>query len=218
MGSGQAAFRLSRLTAAEVNPTARRGRAVATVVVGGTVGSVLGPLLVTPSGWLTTWLGLGELAGPYLVGALLFGAGALLMALFLRPEPKSIAAIVAANENVAGPAAPARSLATLAHDPGVRTAAIVMIGCYAVMVIVMGMTSLHMHHRAHGLGSISLVIAAHTLGMFAFSPITGRLCGRTRAARRPSIRHAGALQSTGTVARGGGGGLRGRCRERQRSE
>jgi MFS family permease len=185
MGSGQAAFRLSRFTAAEVNPTARRGRAVATVVLGGTVGSVLGPLLVTPSGRLTAWAGLGELAGPYLVGALLFGAGALLMALFLRPEPKAIAAIIAANESVAGPAAPARSLATLARDPGVRTAVVVMIGSYAVMVMVMGMTSLHMHHHARGLSSISLVIAAHTLGMFAFSPVTGRLADRW--GRRPTL-------------------------------
>jgi MFS family permease len=185
MGSAQAAFRLSRFTAAEVSPAARRGRAVATVVLGGTVGSVLGPLLVTPSGRLTVWAGLGELAGPYLAGALLFAAGALLIVLFLRPEPKALAAHVAANEIVPGRAATARSLSELSRDPGIRTAMLVMIGSYAVMVMVMGMTSLHMHHHAHHLDAISLVIAAHTLGMFAFSPVTGRLADRW--GRRPTL-------------------------------
>lgn len=185
MGSGQTAFRLSRFTAAEVNPAESRGRAVATVILGGTVGSVLGPLLVTPSGRLTAWGGLGELAGPYLAGAALFGTAALLMALFLRPEPKLIARLISADESSRHPDAPPRSLARLARDPGVRTAVLVMIGSYAVMVMVMGMTSLHMHHHAHPLQSISLVIAAHTLGMFAFSPITGKLADGW--GRRPTL-------------------------------
>ncbi|MEX2542695.1 MAG: MFS transporter [Trueperaceae bacterium] len=185
MGSAQAAFKLSRFTAAEVNPAARRGRAVATVVLGGTVGSILGPLLITPSGRVTAWAGLGELAGPYLIGAMLFAAGGVLMALFLRPEPKTLAALISAQENPVGPAVPARSLSRLSRDPGVRTAVVVMIGSYAVMVMVMGMTSLHMHHHAHELGAISLVIAAHTMGMFAFSPVTGRLADRW--GRRPTL-------------------------------
>ena len=193
MGSGHAAFRLSRFTAAEVNPRARRGRAVATVVLGGTVGSVLGPLLVTPSARLTTYLGLGELAGPYLVGALLFAAGALVMILFLRPEPKLIAQLVDANEDDGAPAAPARSLSRLFQDPGVRTAVLITIGSYVVMVMVMGMTSLHMFDHAHGLESISLVIGAHTLGMFGLSPVSGRLADKW--GRRPTL----ALGSVGLL-------------------
>lgn len=185
MGSGQAAFKLSRFTAAEVNPAIRRGRAVATVVLGGTVGSVLGPLLITPSGRVATNAGLGELAGPYLVGAVLFGLGALIMALYLKPEPKRIAALVAAGEGTGRPAAAPRSIATLSKDLGVRTAVLIMIGSYGVMVMVMGMTSLHMHHNAHGLSAISMVIAAHTLGMFGFSPVTGRLSDKW--GRRPTL-------------------------------
>ena len=178
MGSGHAAFRLSRFTAAEVNPRARRGRAVATVVLGGTVGSVLGPLLVTPSAGVTTLLGLGELAGPYLAGALLFAVGALVMILFLRPEPKLLAQQVDAFEDDGSPVAPPRSLGRLAGDPGVRTAILMTIGSYVVMVMVMGMTSLHMFDHAHSLDAISLVIGSHTLGMFALSPLSGRLADK----------------------------------------
>jgi MFS family permease len=44
--------------------------------------------------------------------------------------------------------------------------------------MVMVMTSLHMRDHQHALGSISLVIGAHTFGMFAFSVISGRLADR----------------------------------------
>ena len=53
------------------------------------------------------------------------------------------------------------------------------------MVSVMVMTPLHMHHGGADLQVIGLVISAHILGMFAFSPLVGfavdRWGGRTNA-------------------------------------
>jgi MFS family permease len=52
-----------------------------------------------------------------------------------------------------------------------------------VMVMLMTITSLHMTHHGHPLGDVSLVIMAHTLGMFGLSVVTGRLAdnfGRPR--------------------------------------
>jgi MFS family permease len=46
------------------------------------------------------------------------------------------------------------------------------------MVLVMSVTSLHMHHHNHGLDDISLVIMAHTLGMFGLSIVNGALIDR----------------------------------------
>jgi MFS family permease len=43
------------------------------------------------------------------------------------------------------------------------------------MVLLMGITSLHMKDHQHALSAISLVFSAHTFGMFAFSIISGRL-------------------------------------------
>ncbi|MCJ7824716.1 MAG: MFS transporter [Anaerolineales bacterium] len=63
-GFGQAAMQLGRFAAAEVNPAEKRGRAIANVVLGGTVGAIAGPLLVGPAGILATRAGLGELVGP----------------------------------------------------------------------------------------------------------------------------------------------------------
>ena len=44
-----------------------------------------------------------------------------------------------------------------------------------VMVMVMSITSVHMTAHGHALGDISIVITAHTLGMFGLSMISGRL-------------------------------------------
>jgi len=55
----------------------------------------------------------------------------------------------------------------------------------AVMVMVMVITSLHMRAHAHGLGELSAVISSHTLGLFAFSVVSGRLADRW--GRRPTI-------------------------------
>jgi MFS family permease len=47
-----------------------------------------------------------------------------------------------------------------------------------IMVLVMQVTALHMNHHDHGLGDISLVFGAHTLGMFGVSFVTGYLADR----------------------------------------
>jgi MFS family permease len=70
--SAQAAFNLGRFTAAEVSQPEKRGRAVALIVLGGTVGSVVGPQLITVSSQLAKNAGLSEWVGPYSVTAILF--------------------------------------------------------------------------------------------------------------------------------------------------
>src|SRR5690606_27748649 len=97
-GSGNAAVQLGRFVAAEVTPRARRARAIATVVLGGTVGSVVGPALVAPTGRLMESFGFSAIAGPYLATAAGFLLTALLLATQLRPEPKVIGDAINAEE------------------------------------------------------------------------------------------------------------------------
>jgi MFS family permease len=47
-----------------------------------------------------------------------------------------------------------------------------------VMVAIMTMTPLFLHQHAHGLHTVGQVIAAHIVGMFALSPLSGRLADR----------------------------------------
>jgi MFS family permease len=184
-GSGSAAVHLGRFVAAEVNPKARRGRAVATVVLGGTVGSVLGPMLVAPTGAIAASFGWTAVAGPYLATAVGYGLTALLLWLSLRPEPRDIGYAVAAEERGSAALAPARSLRALFRDPAVRTAITCVVIAQVVMVGLMQMTSLHMHQHAHELFSISIVFSSHTFGMYAFSVVSGWLTDRW--GRRPVL-------------------------------
>lgn len=180
MGSAQAALQLGRFAAAEVHPPALRGRAVATVVLGGTAGAVFGPLMVGPVGGLAERFGLPDLAGPYLASAAMFALAAGIVLLRLTPDPKTIAKRLAEAEGVpAGAQAGAgRPLAQILRDPAVVTAITAMVSGQTVMVGLMVITALHMHHHHHPLTSISAVIASHTFGMYAFALVSGRLTDR----------------------------------------
>jgi MFS family permease len=61
----------------------------------------------------------------------------------------------------------------VARTSGVALA--VMVTAQVVMVAVMTAAPLDMHMHGQGLGAVGMTLSAHTLGMFAFSPLTGRL-------------------------------------------
>lgn len=179
LGGSRAAIQLARFIAAEVNPPLSRGRAISYVVLGGTVGAVGGPLLVAPSGRWALAAGLPEMAGPFAISVVVFGAAVAITWLGLRPEPiavgREVAALFPERENAS---ASARKLGTLVQQPGVFTAITAMVLASMVMTMVMGITSLYMKNHGHTLRSISLVFSAHTLGMFAFSILSGRLADK----------------------------------------
>ena len=178
-GFAQSAMQLGRFAAAEVSPAAKRGRAIATVVLGGTVGAIVGPLLVGPAGVLAGRAGVDELVGPYGAALLLFILAALIVFTWLRPDPSQVAKELA-HQNRATQSKPEsqREISEILRQPGVFVAILAMVIGQAVMIMVMVITSLHMKALGHSLADISLVISAHTFGMFAFSIISGRLVDR----------------------------------------
>jgi MFS family permease len=179
MGMANSAVQLGRFAAAEVNKPEHRGRAISNVVIGGTVGSVVGPFVAGPAGALVGPWGIDELAGAYLIAALLFAIGALVVFFGLRPDPREIGKQVAEQfpETVAGSGG-VRSVLQILRVPAAQVAIVSMVLGQMVMVLVMVITSLHMRGHDHGLTDISIVISSHTFGMFAFSIISGRLADR----------------------------------------
>lgn len=175
MGVANAAIVLGRFAAAEVNPPERRGAAISTVVLGGTFGSVFGPLIVGPAGVLVKTLGMDELSGAYAASLILFGLAALLVFAALRPDPREVGREVSRLYPHANPDGPARPILTILRQPQAFAALMAMVLGQVVMVAVMVITSLHMKDHNHMLTDISTVIAAHTFGMYAFSVISGRL-------------------------------------------
>ena len=91
MGPASAAAGLSRFVAAEVHPARERGRAIAIVVVGGTAGTLIWPLLSVLLGpWLRR-LNISDLVWPFGVSTMLLALAALVVFALLRPDPGAIA-------------------------------------------------------------------------------------------------------------------------------
>jgi MFS family permease len=179
MGMANAPLQLGRFAAAEVNPPESRGRAISNVVLGGAVGAVFGPLLVGPTGQLAQRAGWDELAGPFGAAMLLFVIAALVIFIWLRPDPRDLGREIAKyyptpdlNENQSRP------LSMIFRQPGPLLALTAMVFGQVVMVMLMVITGLHMKQHQHQLSVISLVISSHTFGMFGFSIFSGRLADR----------------------------------------
>ena len=167
LGVGNAAAQLSRYAAAELHTEDRRGRAIGAVVWAGAVGAVGGPLLLGATAALAGRFGWVPAAGPFLL-AVAVTAVAAVVSRWLPYGSKALTA------------APA-PLWTLLRRPAVRSAFAVLATAQVVMVAVMTAAPVEMHRHGQGLGAVGLVLSAHTLGMFALSPLTGRLVDRLGA-------------------------------------
>jgi MFS family permease len=173
LGFGNSADRLARYAAADVSQPDRRGSAIAFIVWAGTIGAVVGPALLEPSQRGAEWLGLAGLAGPYLLAAGSFAVAGLVVFALLRPDPLAFAADERRDVGVAG-----TPLSVLFAVPAVRIAIVALVVGQVVMVLIMTMTPIHIRDAGQSLGAVGLVISAHTLGMFALSPLTGWLIDR----------------------------------------
>jgi MFS family permease len=164
LGLGNAGAQLSRYVAAELYPPGRHGFAIGAVVWAGTVGAVGGPLLLAPSSGFAIGLGWSAFTGPFVLA--LFAAGLAALAALRAPTA------------TARPAVPGPPLRTLMSTPPARAALAAMGTAQVAMVVVMTATPVDMHLHGAGLGPVGAALSAHTLGMFALSPATGRLLDR----------------------------------------
>ncbi|HSR11939.1 MAG TPA: MFS transporter, partial [Thermodesulfobacteriota bacterium] len=185
VGMARSAVDLGRFAAAEVHLPEKRGRAISNVVLGSTVGAIFGPLLVGPMGHFANWLGYPELSGAYIGGAGVFFTAALLIFGGLRPDPRDVGRELARLDPSSVPRKTTQTLSEIVRRPGVIAAIITMASAQMVMVVPMSITSVHMKIQQHPLTSISVVISAHTLGMYAFSILSGRMADRK--GRGPTI-------------------------------
>jgi len=164
LGVGNAGAQLSRYTAADLYRPERRGAVVGLVVWGGTVGEIVGPNLIAPVADLAGSLRLPPLAGTYVVALMaMLGAG--------------IAAACLRQGQQRRPARLRTAGLPLRHfkQPEVALAITAMVAANFTMVAVMTMTPVYVEMHGQGLGVIGGIISAHMLGMFALSPISGRL-------------------------------------------
>lgn len=179
IGIGQ----LTRAAAADMYPAPRRAGAVGLVVTGGLIGALMAPVLVALGDRLARAVGGNSLAVPWLFAIGAFAAAAV-AASRLRPDPREIGTNLAAYfpevlvEGTDPAAVPDRSVRALIASPPVQAAMIALACAQTTMVMLMATAALMLAFHGHGLGTISLVMMAHFLGMFALSIPVGRLADR----------------------------------------
>ncbi|WP_405825536.1 MFS transporter [Streptomyces sp. NBC_00838] len=188
-GAGSATNLQARYAGADLAAPGHRARSVSTVLVATTLGGVAGPNLAVPTGNLAESLGIPHLAGLFLLSGLAYALAALVLALWLRPDPLLLARTLAETEKAeatvgttttgtVGTTGTTGTADTAEHRGGVVLGALVMVLTQVVMVAIMTMTPVHMHDHGHGTAASGLVIAIHVGAMYLPSPLTGRLVDR----------------------------------------
>jgi MFS family permease len=192
-GFASAANMQARYAATDLADDETRASALSTVVWATTIGAVLGPNLTGPGAVVASALGLPDLAGPYLFSLASFASAAVVQVIWMRPDPLAVARRAAEPaEDPAGADLPPSvvgavdvrhrtvrgALATIRAVPAAWASLVAIGAAHATMIGVMVMTPVHMEHHGAALQLVGLTISLHIAGMFAFSPLVGRLADR----------------------------------------
>ncbi len=195
IGVGNATTLTARYAGSDLAGESTRASAIGLIVWASAFGSVFGPTVgLGPAGRVSTWVGLPELAGPYLLSMLVLGTSAAFVGRWLRPDPLVVAGGINPDRKVSRP--PLRqSFSRVWASANSRLAVLAMLVGQVVMVAVMTMTPLHMKDGDQSLQIIGLMISFHIIGMYFFAPVVGRLVDWTGP--RPVIFVAGLVLFVG---------------------
>lgn len=173
-GAGSAASFQARYAGGDLAAPDARARAISLILLATTAGAVAGPLLTQATGDFARSVGVIALAGPFMLAAVAYLLAAVVLLVFLRPDPLLTAQKLHASDPTAGDdGSPAQM-----NVSAVRVASAVMVLAQLVMVAVMTMTPVYMRDHHHGLTATGAVIALHVAAMFLPSPLTGVLVDR----------------------------------------
>ena len=177
VGAGQATNLAARYAVADNAPEDRLARAIGLLVWASTFGAAAGPTIALgPAADFAGFVGLPELAGPYVLSSAMFLTGLTITHTWLRPDPLEVLGTI--GSEAPRPASPITVIRRIATVPAARLALLAMLVGQLVMVGVMTATPLHMTSGDQDLAVIGQVISLHIVGMYAFSPIVGWLVDR----------------------------------------
>jgi MFS family permease len=167
---------LARAAAADMYPPARRARGISFVLFGALFGAALGPLVFRPL-FAGKDLDTDALVVPWLAAGGIMVVG-LVLVLFVRPDPKTIALHVADRDAHGPPPQPAAPLSEIIRRPGVPTALVAAVASFAGMVSIMNLTGYIVIDHGHHQTDVFTVISAHIVGMYALVLVIGQLVDR----------------------------------------
>ena len=176
IGAATGTVLLSRLAGGDMYPPERRARGIALVLFGAVFGAILGPAVFGPL-FSDIELEPSAFVGPWLAAAAFMALGFVIV-LFVRPDPKKIAALVSPPPANAVPV-PAAPLREIIGRPGVIPALLAAFASYGVMVSVMNLTGYAVvHEHGHHQQDVFPIIGAHVFGMFALVLVVGNIVDR----------------------------------------
>ncbi len=196
-GGAQGATLQARYVAMDLAPEHDRARAMASVVVVGTLGAIFGPILTPWERRVGVFFGLDEFIGPFFFAALLLVVAWMIIARRLRPDPLAVNGELDPHAERVRPTRQVRiSAGVIAGSRTASLGLLAMVVSQTAMVAVMTMTPSHM--KDHGQPDLSAyVIALHIAGMYAFAPFVGRFVGRVGQVR--SVMVGSVVLGLGTV-------------------
>jgi len=195
-GISQTSNLLSRYAAADVSPGAQRGRAMGLIVWGSSAGSIVGPNLMEPALRLGRSFGLEPTASAFLISVAGYAVAALLVELFLRPDPLAVAHQLHESTALGRSSEPARRLGEILSDVRVQLALATLTISQFVMISTTSTSPVYLHDQGHTVQTIGVAVSLHLGGMYVASPLSGWLCDRL--GRLPMI-GVGALVLIGAV-------------------
>ncbi len=179
VGAMNGAVVLSRTAVADMYPESRKARAISYVLFGALFGAALGPLVFRPL-FAGKDLELDTLVVPWFAAAAMCALG-IVIALAIRPDPRTVAFELERAGIASGSSAPRGEPAPLAEilrRPGVRTAVLAAVASFAVMAAVMNLTGYIVVGHDHAQADVFTVISLHIVGMFGLVLFVGQLVDR----------------------------------------
>ena len=172
VGNGIGAVHLARFAAAELVDERRRGWAVGVIVWAGMVGSLVGANLVDGvSSLVEERLGT-PYGGAFLLAVVAFLLSWLIFWAVLRPDPTQVAMTALSRPAMRG------SVGSALRLPQVQLAILALLISQGPMVLVMTSTPLRIEDAGYDLNVVGFALSAHSVGMFAFAPLVGKVVDR----------------------------------------
>jgi MFS family permease len=182
VGVCNGAMSQNRYAAGEMVSKAVRGRVMGSLLTGSVLGTVLSYAITPLFHSLAKSYALPPIEFGWYLGGAFLALASVLIWVFLRPDPKALAASEDGSVAIPIPISsalvdnasslPARAWLDLLRNPGVRLAMLSLTFGQGLMVMLMVLTPLHAKHL--GLEP-TILVTEHIVGMFGFAWLTGQL-------------------------------------------